>query len=391
MAEAEPHAGVAVIVSRIRLDAASREMADALRSAIPAFERLSGASRDDIVTGVRRSLHRWSRWLATRVAPTDEDFDPLRDWARARAEEGVRLEDLLRAFDVGRQVGWDQIRRHADSTETQATLDAAGLLMRYVDQACAVVADTYLAERDALVSEEERRTRDLLERLSGGPPLGPRELDLAERLGVSVAPVYAPFAVLLADQPPRRHAALAARLRQRGVPLTVTDGTRVGGLSERPLGLADLGEGPDVLLVVADPTACADLAGVRDDVVLLAEHGRRCGRRGRLRIEDHPMEILLHRLPDTARRLRARVLEPLAVPERKELLRTLEAFVGHDYDRAATATALHVHRNTLGYRIRRIEQVTGLDLSSARDLALAYLACLVHTHNRDEPISSGGH
>jgi hypothetical protein len=390
MAQAEPHAGVAVIVSRIRLDAASREIADALRAAIPAFERLSGASRGDIVTGVQRSLLRWSRWVATRVAPTDEAFDPLRDWARARADEGVRLEDLLRAFGVARQIGWDLIRRHAASTETQATLDAAGLLMRYVDRVGAVVADTYLAERDALVSEEERRTRDLLERLGSGQPLEPRELDLAEQLGVRVKPAYAPFAVVLTDQPPRRYATLAARLRQRGLPLTVTDGTRVGGLSEHPLGLADVAEGPDALLVVADPTAWADLARVRNDVVLLAEHGRRTGRRGRLRIEDHPMEILLHRLPDTAGRLRTRVLEPLAA-QREELLRTLEVFVRHDYDRAATTSALHVHRNTLAYRLRRIEEVTGLDLSSARDLALVYLAHLVHPHNGDEPISSDGH
>jgi hypothetical protein len=35
--------------------------------------------------------------------------------------------------------------------------------MRYVDRLSAVVADTYLAEREVLVSEEERHTRDLLD------------------------------------------------------------------------------------------------------------------------------------------------------------------------------------------------------------------------------------
>jgi hypothetical protein len=369
-----PYARVAAIVARIGLDLASREMARAFRSEIRALSRLSGASQDDVLEGVQRSLRRWTRWLTTSVAPADEDFDPLREWARTRAGEGVRLEDLLRAFAVGGQVGWDLIRRHARSDETDALLDAAGLLMRYLDRVSAVVADTYLAERDMLVSEEERRTRDLLERLGGGAPLDPGELELAERLGVTVEPAYAPFAVVLPGRPPRGHAALAARLRRRGWKLTVTDGSRVVGLARGPLDVADLGEGPDVLLVVAELTPLGELGGAREDVALLAEHGHQAGLRGRVRAEDHLMEILMGRLPGPAARLRARVLGPLADPDHEELLRTLRAFVAHDYDRGATSEALHVHRNTLAYRLRRIEELTGLDLTSARDLACVYLA-----------------
>jgi PucR C-terminal helix-turn-helix domain len=366
--------GVAAIVARIRLDAASREMADAFRSEVAALERLPGASHDDTLEGVERNLRRWSRWLVRKVPPADRDFDPLREWARARASEGVRLEDLLRAFGVGRQVGWDLIRRHARTDETDALLDAAGLLMRYVDRVAAVVADTYLAERDVLVSEDERRTRDLLDRIGSDDPLDVADLELAERLGVAVEPAYAPFVVVLPGQSPRRHATLAARLRRRGWKLTVTEGVRVVGLTARPLGLADLDEGPETLLVVADAAPRGELASAREDVVLLAEHARQAGLRGRVRAEDHLVEILVGRSPGPAERLRTRVLGTLDGPDHEDLLRTLRAFVVHDYDRAATSEALHVHRNTLAYRLRRIEAITGLDLSSARDLAAVYLA-----------------
>jgi hypothetical protein len=369
-----PVAGVAEIVARIPLAEAGREMVDAFRSEIPAFERLSGPSQGDIAEGVERNLRRWQRWVETGVVPPDSDFDPLREWARARATEGVRLEDLLRAFGVGRQVAWEMFRRHARSDEDDALLDAAGLLMRYVDRVSAVVTDTYLAERDALVSEDERRTRNLLDRLSSGAPLDVHELELAERLGVPVEPAYAPFAAVMPGLPPRRHAALAARLRRRGWKLTVTEGGRVVGLASKPLELADLEEGSDVLLATAEPTLRGELADVREDLVLLAEHGRRAGLHGRLRAEDHLLEILMGRLPGPAAGLRGRVLAPLAGPEHEELLRTLRAFVSHHYDRAATSEALHVHRNTLAYRLRRIEEITGLDLSSARDLACVYLA-----------------
>lgn len=380
MRQVNPYARIAAIVARIPLDVASREMAAAFRSEVAALERLPGASQEDVLEGVRRSLLRWWRWLVLGAAPPDEEFEPLRAWARARAGEGVRLEDLLRVFGIGGQVGWELLRRHARADEQEALLDAAGLLLRYVDRLSAVVADTYMAERDLLLSEEERQARDLLERLGRGDagPLDLHDQELAERLGVPLEEAWAPFVVVLSGQPLRRHAALAARLRRRGWKLAVTDGARVVGLTaaSRPLDLADLGEGPEVLLVTAPaaPRHGGALADAREDVAALAAYGCEAGLRGHLRAEERPVELLLARSPGPAARLRARVLGPLAAPEHEELRRTLRAFVAHHYDRAATSEALHVHRNTLAYRLRRIERLTGLDLTTARDLACVYLA-----------------
>jgi hypothetical protein len=372
------YAEVAAIVDRIPLAEAGREMVAEFRAEIAALDRLEEGSQAEVAAGVERNLLRWQRWLRTGIAPADADFDPLRDWARARATEGVRLEDLLRAFGVGRQVGWELIRRYAREDETEALLDAAGLLMQYTDRVSAVVTDTYLAERDVLVSEEERRTRNLLERLSSGAPLQIAEIELAERLGVEVESAYVPFVAVMPDRPARRHATLAARLRRRGWRLTVTEGSRVTGLASQPLELSDLEEGPDLLLVCGEPTPRAELAAARSDLVLLAEHGRRTGLRGRLLASEHLLEVLVGRNPGKAEALRERVLGPLRSPEHEGLLLTLRAFVANHYDRAATSAALHVHRNTLAYRLRRIEEITGLDLGDARDLACIYL---VQLHN----------
>jgi hypothetical protein len=377
MLRRSPHSGVAAIVARIPRAEAGREMTAAFGSEIAAFERLPARSRDDVLQGVERNLQRWWRWLSTGTTPTEGDFDPLREWARARASEGVRLEDLLKAFWLGGQVGWELIRRHARPNESEALLDAASLLMRYVDQISTVVADTYLAEREVLVSEEERRTRSLLDRISGGEPLGPADLELAERLGVPIEPAYAPFAIVMPGRPPGRHAALAARLRQHGWRLAVTEGDRVVGLAWRPLEPADLDEGADVVLAIADPLPSAELADARADLVLLAEHARRLGLRGVLRVEDHLLEILMLRSPAVAARLRGTVLAPLADPEHAELRRTLDALLRAHLDRAATSAVLHVHRNTLAYRLRRIEELTGLDLANPRDLARLYLAAAI--------------
>lgn len=56
-----------------------------------------------------------------------------------------------------------------------------------------------------------------------------------------------------------------------------------------------------------------------------------------------------------------------------DLLRTLETFLACDGSAVATAAALYVHRNTLRKRIERIEQVLGVDLSSAGGRVEAYL------------------
>ncbi len=368
--DAAPNPAIAEIIARIPLGEAVTDYGEAFRARVPAFARLPEASHGDVLVGVERNLRRWRRWLSTGIAPADGDFDPLRDWARARASEGVRLEDLLRAFGLGGQLGWRLLRRHARPGEEVALLDAAGLLMSYVDRVSAIVAETYLAERDALVSEDERRTRNLLERLAGDAPLDANDRELAARLGVPIEDAYVPFAIVMAGRPPRRHAALAARLRQRGWPLTVTEGDRVVGLTWRPLELADLDEGPGVVLAIARAAPRGELAEAREEVVLLAEHGRRHGLSGCLHTDDHLIELLVGRAPRTAERLRERLLAPL--PD--ELACTLRTLIDCRFDRGATSAALQIHRNTLTYRLGRIQAIVGIDLDDPRDLVQVYLA-----------------
>ncbi|WP_123668294.1 PucR family transcriptional regulator [Actinocorallia herbida] len=56
------------------------------------------------------------------------------------------------------------------------------------------------------------------------------------------------------------------------------------------------------------------------------------------------------------------------------LLETLRRFVANSGQVAETAAELSIHVNTLHQRIQRIEQVTGLDLRSYRDIARITLA-----------------
>ena len=57
-----------------------------------------------------------------------------------------------------------------------------------------------------------------------------------------------------------------------------------------------------------------------------------------------------------------------------ELLRSLEAFIEQNGQWEKAARELYCHRHTLRYRIRRVEELTGRDLSNARDRIEFWLA-----------------
>lgn len=62
-------------------------------------------------------------------------------------------------------------------------------------------------------------------------------------------------------------------------------------------------------------------------------------------------------------------------PGRAELLSTLSAWFRTGGSPQRTARALHLHANTVSYRIRRVQEIAGLDLDDHQDRLLAQVAC----------------
>ena len=80
----------------------------------------------------------------------------------------------------------------------------------------------------------------------------------------------------------------------------------------------------------------------------------------------------------------AELRRPLALLGRERsgagLLHTLRTWFACDESAAATAAALDIHRNTLDYRLRRIEALTGLVLARSEDRLLLYVSVLLAPH-----------
>jgi DNA-binding PucR family transcriptional regulator len=87
---------------------------------------------------------------------------------------------------------------------------------------------------------------------------------------------------------------------------------------------------------------------------------------------------LLATVPDDVRRSFAdRILAPLFDYDRRhqsELVRTVGTFLDCGGSWNICAERLHVHVNTVRYRIRRIEELTGRDLSTMADRVDLFLA-----------------
>ncbi|MEU9699684.1 helix-turn-helix domain-containing protein [Streptomyces sp. NPDC047981] len=64
----------------------------------------------------------------------------------------------------------------------------------------------------------------------------------------------------------------------------------------------------------------------------------------------------------------------LLTPAHHELARTAEVFLDNAGQAGRTATALGIHRQTLYYRLSRVEQLTGLDLDAGEDRLLLHMA-----------------
>ncbi|MGW2826000.1 PucR family transcriptional regulator [Streptomyces sp. NPDC001443] len=165
------------------------------------------------------------------------------------------------------------------------------------------------------------------------------------------------------------------------------DGTEPGIVADTLLGSVrdplSAGLNDDGRLTLGVSAAVHSAEGLRG-ALEEARHARRvaAARPGRVCAAGHQElashVLLLPFVPDDVRRaFTARLLDPLRDYDRRhraELIPTLEAFLDCDGSWTRCASRLHLHVNTLRYRVGRIEQLTSRDLSRLEDKLDFFLA-----------------
>ncbi len=351
----------------LRLD----EIADRTVEAI--LEREPGYRQERYLTlaELRRSVHdSLAEYLgALALLPRGGSPSKQQAWAtgRSRAELGVPLESVLRAYRLGGSVIWEELleeaRRRPDRPGDEL-MEAAYLVWQLTDELSAAVGTAYRHSEAGMVSRDQTRRQGLLRGLLLGV-LADRELVFAaESLGL---PERGPYQVVVA-QP--QESQLGDHLAAVGVrsEWVVQEGRTCGLLALATGG----GEAVRTRLQQVGPLR----AGISPEFSELSGAGG-AYRQAELALrtilahqhvvaslDDRLPSALLISSPELARRLALAVLgRVLGLPaaERRLLLRTLAIFLDQDGSPGATARHVPCHRNTVLNRLHRIRELTGCD------------------------------
>ncbi|MFC9078617.1 PucR family transcriptional regulator [Streptomyces sp. NPDC057062] len=330
----------------------------------------------------RTAVVRWNvdlimRWMVNGLPPDDYLRSELHEFLRARAVAGQPIEDSILVYRRGARMFWEALLDLAGD-EDRAVLVAEwdtvwGCLEDYLDLVVDVFVQAYADQQDAPSTAGDRRARALFDRLCARLPVTIEDRDRAARLGFDLVEPYRPFTARLTGATVADHARLASRLRASGA-LAFTEGFRVTGLTPDRFGWAVFLDDPRLILAQDSPLPRDRLGSAIDGLRALIEIATRSGRRGRVRADDYLPELLLADSPEASDRIVRRVFGPLVRAEAVDLAHTLRCLAAHDFDNTTTAAELPVHRNTLLYRVARIEKLTGLSLKDQRDRSLVLLA-----------------
>ncbi|MFJ8644881.1 PucR family transcriptional regulator [Streptomyces sp. NPDC093546] len=170
----------------------------------------------------------------------------------------------------------------------------------------------------------------------------------------------------------------AARLRDAAGGASPTSSAATPAAAWAARGAAGRSAGDGVVAGVADPRrGLGDLAGAWREATSAARAAMAQPRLGPLApwASIGPYRFLTS-LPAATPSDPA--VRTLLAPAHTELARTAEVFLDCAGQAGRTAAALGIHRQTLYYRLSRVEQLTGLDLDEGEDRLLLHMALKSH-------------
>lgn len=361
----------APVVERLQaeLPAVAAEAVETIIREVPSYsEALSGPMGDRIRDAVRLAL---GGFLSLASTPDSGPATPVLDGAyelgRGEARQGRSMDALLGAYRLGARVSW----RRMSAAAVAGGLDAeqlshfAELVFAYIDELSAASASGH---KDQLDSTGRARQHQL------------------ERLGRMLLDGHSPEALEAAAEaagwnPPRTLSAVV--LPASSAP------SALQALSPATL-LIDEGAQAEAVLLVPDadgPRRQTTRNRLRGSGAVLgpavpwqqvrSSHERAkaaasiAGLGGDLDTEDHLRTLVLHGDPAALKDLRARILAPfdgLRDSSAAALRETLRAWLLLQGRREAVAALLHVHPQTVRYRMDRIRELFGDRLNDPEDV-----------------------
>jgi PucR-like helix-turn-helix protein len=406
-------------VVRTSLGAAIPEMIEAIGQAVPEYARPSGTGRTrpdyqqrlaDAVTGAVASF-------IARVAQPDRSMEPVlaefRVIGGTAAREGRTLDGLQDALRLGARVAWRWLCEAGAGLDRRELSRVGEAVFGYLDELAAACARGYAEAGEQAIGDRQRR---LLGLILADPPPRPEQVAALARAAGWTPPAQVAIAILT-TVPPANPSSPSASLpgsgpRRNGPAAPRPAGN--GSAAPRPAANGQPGPAPETVLlppgVLADWTVSDPLLLIPDpdgpgrpaalDRALLgralggrsavigpsvplaraaqslrwARHARALVQAGVIsttngpegnvpvRCDQHLSTLLILADEDLAAALSARRLAPLArlrPAQRDRIAETLLSWLQLGENAAEVAQRLHVHPQTVRYRLRQVTELFG--------------------------------
>jgi hypothetical protein len=368
------------------LESLAGDMTAAILREVPEYRRPDDDSYARVVHQVARdAMHQFAARIADSAAPGEPMARMFHDIGRVEAAKGRSLDAVHAALRVGARVTWQRLREKARQGGGDADVFArlGESIFRYLDELAAACSAGYAEARAEFGGEAERLRHRLLDLLLTDPPVPPEMVSsLARSVGwrlpglvvaVALAVPAGAFSGSLPPLPPDVLVGLAGREPCLLMPdpdgpgrrRLLEEGLRTWPVTAQPAGAAAGGWLAAVGPAVPLASASASLRWARRALALAQRDPARPAD-GIVRCDEQLATLVLLADTDLARVLSGQVLAPLGrlrPGQADRLAQTLLAWLESADNAEVAARHLHVHPQTVRYRLRQITELFGVRLS----------------------------
>lgn len=381
---------------RPHLEAAATEMMHEIRASVPEYARPPNSRYGE---RMHRSVSRTVGLFVDAIGRPEVSLDPIteiyREIGTYEARHGRGLDGLQTAIRVSGQVACRRFIR--DAYRLDWPREVLGLITEslfvFLEEAARAGAQGYAEAQARLATERERHRSRLCALLVADPPAGHRALlqlagvagwdaprtiavialsapDGAEEVPVLPAAVLeqvtdqGAFLIIPDPDGPGQERLISASVRGRGAALGPTVPLTCGAVSLRwanhGLSLVEKG------ILAPEPVARPRAQGRGGSTVSGPERRGEIADRARVvRCVDHLPTLVASMSRDlvaAAAASRLGALQEIPAARRDPLVRTLLTYMASGDNAVVTARMLHIHQQTVRYRIRRLEELCGVEI-----------------------------
>lgn len=349
---------------------------------LDAYTRIGEHLPDDIRDSSREHIRRGLQVLSGVGTANESAVELWRETGRRRASQGVPLELVLSAYTMGARVLWEALMETAGTQDVPDTdlLLAARAVWSNLDVQNAVLIEAYHRERDRTQRRDQQRQQSVLDGLVDGRGGDPTfAADARRALGLGAATSVTCLVVLAEAGDADPVGPLEDVLQRQGISSHwhVRSGVAYGLLSGP---LPDEAGLVAVIATVAEGRVAVAASngvsgfGTAFQLALRSAHTVPLAG-GVVGVTDRLPEVLLAGDSQVTSLLITEAFgDLLDHPQAETLLTTLRALLAHDGSPTRAAAELFCHRNTVIYRVKQIERLTGRDLTDPRDKMMLWLA-----------------